>query len=38
MVEGVSMVQTQRQEFVSMMRAYDGDVDKLIATLKERKS
>ena len=38
MVEGISMVQTQRQEFVSMMRAYDGDVDKLIATLKERTS
>ncbi len=38
MVEGVSMVQTQRQEFVSMMRAYDGDVDKLIAMLKERTS
>ena len=36
MVEGISMVQTQRQEFVSMMRTYDGDVDKLIATLKER--
>jgi phospholipid transport system substrate-binding protein len=38
MVEGISMVQTQRQEFVSMMRTYDGDVDKLIATLKERTS
>ncbi len=38
MVEGVSMVQTQRQEFVSMMRAYNGDVDKLIAMLKERTS
>ena len=38
MVEGISMVQTQRQEFVSMMRAYDGDVDKLIATLKDRTS
>lgn len=37
-VEGISMVQTQRQEFVSMMRVYDGDVDKLIATLKERTS
>ena len=36
MVEGISMVQTQRQEFVSMMRAYDGDVDKLIVMLKER--
>ncbi len=38
MVEGISMVQTQRQEFVSMMRAYDGNVDKLIATLKEKTS
>ncbi len=38
MVGGVSMVQTQRQEFVSMMRAYNGDVDKLIATLKEKTS
>ncbi len=38
MVEGISMVQTQRQEFVSMMRAYDGDVDKLIVMLKERTS
>ncbi len=38
MVEGVSMVQTQRQEFVSLMRAYDGDMDKLIATLKEKTS
>ena len=37
-VEGISMVQTQRQEFVSMMRVYDGDVDKLIETLKERTS
>ena len=38
MVEGISMVQTQRQEFVSMMRAYGGDVDKLIVMLKERTS
>ncbi len=38
MVEGISMVQTQRQEFVSMMRTYHGDVDKLIAILKERTS
>ncbi len=38
MVEGISMVQTQRQEFVSMMRGYDGDVDKLIVMLKERTS
>ena len=38
MVEGISMVQTQRQEFVSMMRAYDGDMDKLIATIKEKTS
>ncbi len=38
MVEGISMVQTQRQEFVSMMRAYGGDVDKLIAMIKERTS
>ncbi|MFQ5620154.1 MAG: phospholipid-binding protein MlaC [Rhodospirillales bacterium] len=38
MVEGISMVQTQRQEFVSMMRSYHGDVDKLIETLKERTS
>ena len=38
MVEGISMVQTQRQEFVSMMRAYEGDVDKLIVMLKERTS
>ncbi len=38
MVEGISMVQTQRQEFVSLMRTYEGDMDKLIATLKERTS
>ncbi len=38
MVEGISMVQTQRQVFVSMMLAYDGDVDQPIATLKERTS
>ena len=35
-MEGVSMVQTQRQEFVSMIRASGGDVDKLIAELKQR--
>ncbi len=35
-MEGVSMVQSQRQEFVSMIRASGGDVDKLIATLKQR--
>ncbi len=35
-VGGVSMVQTQRQEFVSFIRANGGDVDKLIAELKQR--
>ncbi len=36
MVEGVSLVQTQRQEFVSFIRANGGNVDKLIAELKQR--
>ncbi len=35
-VGGVSMVQTQRQEFVSFIRANGGDGDKLIAELKQR--
>ncbi len=36
MVEGVSLVQTQRQEFVSFIRANGGSVDKLIAELRQR--
>lgn len=36
MVEGVSLVQTQRQEFVSFIRTNGGSVDKLIAELKQR--
>ena len=35
-MEGVSLVQSQRQEFVSFIRASGGDVDKLIAELKQR--
>jgi len=35
-VEGVSLVQTQRQEFVSFIRANGGSVDKLIAELRQR--
>jgi phospholipid transport system substrate-binding protein len=36
MVGGVSLVQTQRQEFVSFIRANGGSVDKLIAELRQR--
>ena len=36
MAEGVSLVQTQRQEFVSFIRANGGSVDKLIAELRQR--
>ncbi|MFQ5618274.1 MAG: phospholipid-binding protein MlaC [Rhodospirillales bacterium] len=36
MVEGVSLAQTQRQEFVSFIRANGGNVDKLIAELRQR--
>ena len=35
-VEGLSLVQTQRQEFVAFIRANGGSVDKLIAKLKQR--
>jgi len=36
MLAGVSMAQTQRQEFVSLIRANGGSVDGLIQTLKEK--
>lgn len=36
MVEGLSMAQTQRSEFKSFMRANGGDMDALLANLKER--
>lgn len=36
MLAGVSMLQTQRQEFVSVIRASGGSVDELIARLREK--
>jgi phospholipid transport system substrate-binding protein len=36
MVEGLSMSQTQRSEFKSFMRSNGGDMDALLANLKER--
>jgi len=36
MVEGLSMSQTQRSEFKSFMRSNGGNMDALLANLKER--
>jgi len=36
MVEGLSMAQTQRSEFSSVMRSNGGDLDKLMADLEKR--
>jgi phospholipid transport system substrate-binding protein len=36
MVEGLSMAQTQRSEFSSVLRDNGGDMDKLMATLEDR--
>lgn len=36
MLAGVSMAQTQRQEFVSLIRANHGSIDSLIARLREK--